>query len=86
MTKQSSVKAAVTHDGVRLLSKAEVLQIVGVSFPTIWAWMRAGKFPRARVIGGGNNSKSKWRSDEIEAWLAGLPVRALKGDSTAEAA
>jgi predicted DNA-binding transcriptional regulator AlpA len=63
---------------VRLLDKAEILAITNVTFPTIWAWMRASppKFPRALVVGG----KSMWRSDEIDAWLAALPVRALKGD------
>jgi predicted DNA-binding transcriptional regulator AlpA len=65
---------------VRLLSKSEVLSITGVSFPTVWAWMRAGKFPRARTPGGGSNTKSVWRSDEVEQWLAALPVRRLKGD------
>jgi hypothetical protein len=25
-----------------------------------------------------------WRSDEIDAWLAGLPIRPLKGDAAAE--
>jgi hypothetical protein len=38
--------------------------------------MRAGTFPRSRVVGG----KSMWLSSEIEAWLAALPVRQLKGD------
>jgi predicted DNA-binding transcriptional regulator AlpA len=63
---------------VRLLDKAEVCAIANVTFPTIWVWMRASppKFPRALVVGG----KSMWRSDEIDAWLAALPVRALKGD------
>jgi predicted DNA-binding transcriptional regulator AlpA len=61
---------------IRLLSKAEVMAISGLSFPSIWAWMRDGRFPRSRVVGG----KSMWRSDEIDAWLAGLPVRPLKGD------
>jgi predicted DNA-binding transcriptional regulator AlpA len=65
---------------VRLLGKAEVLQITGVSFPTVWAWMRAGTFPRSRIVGG----KSMWRSDEIDAWLAGLKVRPLKGDAPAD--
>jgi predicted DNA-binding transcriptional regulator AlpA len=62
---------------VRLLGKAEIRQITGVTFPTIWAWMRAGTFPRARIVGG----KSMWRSDEIEQWLVGLKVRPLKGDA-----
>jgi predicted DNA-binding transcriptional regulator AlpA len=64
----------------RLLSKNEVLEIVGVTYPSIWSWMRAGAFPRSRIVGG----RSMWRSDEIAEWLAGLPVRPLKGDSTIE--
>jgi predicted DNA-binding transcriptional regulator AlpA len=62
---------------VRLIGRAEILQITGLSIPTIWAWMRNGAFPRSRVVGG----RSKWRSDEIDKWLAGLPVRPLKGDA-----
>jgi predicted DNA-binding transcriptional regulator AlpA len=62
----------------RLLSKREVLAIVGVSYPTVWSWMRHGKFPRSRVVGG----KSMWLSTEVEAWLAALPVRRLKGDAS----
>jgi predicted DNA-binding transcriptional regulator AlpA len=61
----------------RLLKKSEVLAIVGVTYPSLWAWMRNGAFPRSRVVGG----RSMWRSDEIDAWLADLPVRPLKGDA-----
>ena len=61
---------------VRLLDKNDVLDITNVTFPTIWNWMRAGTFPRARKVGG----KSMWLSDEIDAWLANLPLRVLKGD------
>lgn len=63
--------------GPHLLTKRDVLAITSVTFPTIWMWMRAGKFPRARVVGG----RSMWLSTEIEAWLAQLPVRTLKGDA-----
>jgi predicted DNA-binding transcriptional regulator AlpA len=62
--------------GERLLGKAEVCRVAGVTFPTIWAWMRAGRFPRARSVGG----KSMWLSTEIDAWLSSLPTRRLKGD------
>jgi predicted DNA-binding transcriptional regulator AlpA len=63
---------------LRMLTKPEVLLIAGgVSYPTLWSWMRAGTFPRSRIVGG----KSMWRSDEVEAWLDALPVRPLKGDS-----
>jgi predicted DNA-binding transcriptional regulator AlpA len=61
---------------VRLISKKEIVAITGLSFPTVWKLMRAGKFPRSRIVG----QKSKWRSDEIEQWLARLPIRKLKGD------
>ncbi len=60
----------------RLLSKGEVCAIANVTFPTIWTWMRAGTFPRSRIVGG----KSMWLSSEIDAWIADLPVRPLKGD------
>jgi predicted DNA-binding transcriptional regulator AlpA len=62
---------------IRLLTKPEVLRVAGgVSYVTLWSWMRAGAFPRPRVVGG----KSMWRSDEVRAWLDALPVRPLKGD------
>jgi predicted DNA-binding transcriptional regulator AlpA len=53
-----------------------VLAIVGVTYPTLWTWMRAGTFPRSRICGG----RSMWLSTEINDWLTGLPVRPLKGD------
>lgn len=67
---------------VRLLDKRDILSITHVTFPTIWSWMRAGTFPRSRVVGG----KSMWLSSEVDAWLASLPVRALKGDAEVEVA
>jgi predicted DNA-binding transcriptional regulator AlpA len=67
---------------VYLLDKSDILSITHVTFPTIWTWMRAGTFPRSRVVGG----KSMWLSSEIDAWLADLPVRALKGDAEVEVA
>lgn len=65
--------------GVRLLTKREVLVITSVSYVSLWTWMREGKFPRARTVGG----RSMWVSTEIEAWLNELPVRKLKGDDSA---
>jgi predicted DNA-binding transcriptional regulator AlpA len=66
----------------RLLNKYEVMAISGVSYPTLWDWMRKGRFPRSLVVGG----RSMWRSTEVDAWLAGLPLRPLKGDLPPEAA
>jgi predicted DNA-binding transcriptional regulator AlpA len=67
---------------IRLLSKAEVCAITGLSFPTLWKWQRLGTFPRSRVVGG----HSKWLSTDIDTWLANLTVRPLKGDAPVEAA
>ena len=60
-----------------LLTKRDVLAVTRVTYPTIWTWMRTGKFPRSRIVGG----KSMWLSSEVDAWLAGLQVRPLKGDA-----
>ena len=38
--------------------------------------MRRGTFPRSRQLGG----KVAWIESEVEAWIAALPVRRLKGD------
>jgi predicted DNA-binding transcriptional regulator AlpA len=73
------VHAARAPPDFRLLTKREILDLTGVSFVTIWTWMRAGKFPRSREVGG----RSMWFSTEVENWLNGLPVRKLKGDNGA---
>ena len=72
----------ILEHGDRLLDKSQICKIANVTYPTIWAWMRVGKFPRARIVGG----KSMWLMSEVDAWLAALPVRKLKGDEPSEAA
>ena len=79
--KAQALKAANVL-AVRLLSKPEVMAITGTSYPTIWQWMRDGKFPRSRIHGG----RSMWLSTEIHDYLAGLPLRPLKGDAPSEVA
>jgi predicted DNA-binding transcriptional regulator AlpA len=61
----------------RLIGKPEVLERVNVTFPTLWLWMREGKFPRSRDVGG----KAVWVESEIDSWIEGLPIRRLKGDA-----
>jgi predicted DNA-binding transcriptional regulator AlpA len=60
----------------KLIDKKELRRRVPASFPTVWQWMRKGKFPRAHILHG----KSVWFEDEIDAFLEGLPVRPYKGD------
>ena len=76
-----NVHGARAPPAVRLMDKHEILAITGTTYPTVWAWMRATppKFPRSRVMGG----KSVWLSTEVEAWIAALPRRPLKGDADA---
>ena len=56
----------------RLLSKREVLARVPLSYPTIWALMRDGKFPRSRQVADGK--KVVWLEHEINAWIFGLSI------------
>ena len=78
----TKLKSAAAHAApaasstIRLISKAELLEKIGVTFPTIWKWMRAGKFPRGREIGG----KTMWIEADVEAWILAQPARRLKGD------
>jgi prophage regulatory protein len=62
---------------VQLLQKWEMLRRVGLSFPTVWKMMRAGTFPRSRTVG---PQKRVWIENEIEAWIAALPVSRFKDD------
>jgi predicted DNA-binding transcriptional regulator AlpA len=64
-------------EGTRLLSRAEVIELTGVSGVTLWSWQRAGKFPRSRNLHG----KAVWLSREVEAFLNALPRTKLKGDA-----
>jgi predicted DNA-binding transcriptional regulator AlpA len=51
----------------RLLSKEEMLNLVGnPSYPTVWGWMRDGKFPRAVVLG---RNIIKWVESEVTQWI-----------------
>ena len=73
----AALQPAYEAIGFRLMTKAEVCAVTSATPPTLWAWMRAGTFPRSFVVHG----RSMWRSDEIQAWLGALPTRRLKGDA-----
>jgi prophage regulatory protein len=75
-TSKAPTAQAAAADKIRLISKPEVLDRVGVTFPTIWKWMIAGTFPRGREIGG----KTMWIEADVEAWILAQPARRLKGD------
>jgi predicted DNA-binding transcriptional regulator AlpA len=64
----------------RMLGKAEVCRLCGVTYSTIWWWMQNGTFPRSRAVG----NKSVWAEDEIAEWLANRPLVRLKCDKAGE--
>ena len=63
----------------QLLSRHQIVALTGFTYPWIWQKMQRGQFPRGRIVGG----KTMWLASEVEAWLAGLPLRPLKGDAPA---
>src|SRR5271157_2024839 len=64
----------------RLIFRSELIDTVGVSYVTVWSWMRAGTFPRGRDIGG----RTAWIESEVAAWIASRPIRRLKGDERSD--
>jgi|SRR6516165_7712122 predicted DNA-binding transcriptional regulator AlpA len=63
-----------------LLSVHDVCWLTGLSYPTLWRHICAGKFPRGRRCFG----KTMWVRSEIESWIAKLPPQKLKGDQPAD--
>jgi predicted DNA-binding transcriptional regulator AlpA len=56
----------------RFIFKGEVLERVGgVSGVCLWRWMRDGKFPVARSVGGRN----AWLESDIDEWMLSRPLR-----------
>ena len=62
-------------EGQRFLSRAEVLDVVGVTYPALWQWMREGKFPLARELG---ERRVGWLASEVRKWMESRPVRKVK--------
>jgi predicted DNA-binding transcriptional regulator AlpA len=60
-----------------LLTKRDVLALIGVSYSTLFAWMRSGRFPLPLVLGppGSRSSKIAWSTAEVRDWIANRPRR-----------
>ena len=50
----------------RIIRKPELLQILGVSHPSVWRWEKAGLFPKRISLG---TNSSGWLESEVTAWL-----------------
>ena len=68
----------------KMISKRALLDLIPLSYPTIWQLMRRGKFPRSVKLGDGPNAKVAWYLDEVSEYQASLERTELK-PSTAHA-
>jgi predicted DNA-binding transcriptional regulator AlpA len=70
-------------DSYRLYTKQQVLAIVGVSYVTLWGWIKTGHFPASIVVGpeGGHRSTRRWIAKEVHAWIANRPRRLPRGST-----
>jgi len=72
---QTNNAAAAEQPTLVFLSKAQVLRKIPVTAPTLWAWVRQGKFPRPRAI---SDNKTVWIEAEVDAWMQARPHREYK--------
>ena len=72
---QTNNDAAAEQPTLVFLSKAQVLRKIPVTAPTLWAWVRQGKFPRPRAI---SDNKTVWIEAEVDAWMQARPHREYK--------
>ena len=72
---QANNDAAAEQPTLVFLSKAEVLRRIPITGPTLWSWVRAGKFPRPRVL---SPNKTCWIASEIDEWMQKRPLRTYK--------
>jgi prophage regulatory protein len=60
-----------------LLTRAQVLEIVPLSYPTLWVMMRRGEFPKPIRI---SKQRVAWKISEVHAWQQGCPRQELKAN------
>ena len=66
----------------KMISKRALLDLIPLSYPTIWQLMRRGKFPRSVKLGDGPNAKVAWYLDEVSEYQASLERTELKPSTT----
>ena len=57
----------------KLLPIGAVLDAVGVSRSSLYQWVGEGRFPRPVQVG---PRAVRWRSSEVESWIASRPPAA----------
>ena len=61
------MKHETSKKQVELLSTSEVLELTGISLPTLYRWLKKGSFPKP--IKFSPNGKNFWRVKEINQHL-----------------
>ena len=64
---------------IKLLNRDQVLDLIGVSYASLWGWIRDGKFPAGRSIGFGKKGHVAWIESEVMDCIKSRPVRLPKG-------
>jgi predicted DNA-binding transcriptional regulator AlpA len=66
--------------GQRLLMKPQVLELLNVSFPTLYDWMRKDQFPHPIELGppDGKNTALGWLAEEVDEWISSRPRRKFR--------
>lgn len=77
-TETGHSETAAGRPPIKLLSKAEMLARVGVSYSSVWNWIIAGIFPPGRALSTGKRGRIMWVESEIDDWIASRPVRMPK--------
>jgi predicted DNA-binding transcriptional regulator AlpA len=77
---QENKDVAAEQPTLVFLSKQQVLKKIPVTAPTLWAWVRQGKFPRPRAI----FNKTVWVAAEVDAWMQARPHREYKPITTGD--
>jgi predicted DNA-binding transcriptional regulator AlpA len=65
----------------KFISRKQVCALVGVTYPSLWGWIKAGHFPPGRKlgIGTGNRNKIVWLESEVLEWMTTRPLQLPKG-------
>jgi len=57
-----------TSERKRIIRKPELLNIIGLSYPTIWRMEKMGKFPKRLRLG---SNSCGWLESEVNEWIEG---------------
>jgi predicted DNA-binding transcriptional regulator AlpA len=80
MAKTTASQKLKTPSDVRFLSKLEILDRTGLTFPTIWQMQQDDQFPRGREVG----KRTMWIESEVNRWMNSRPRRLYKADKKAD--